>query len=138
MEAGTLVCGSEGTLCVVTEAVLKLTPLPLFRGLVLVQFDDLLDSLSAAPEILRHGPAAIELIDRMILRAAARDAVGSRCRFIEPDVEAILVVEFFADDEAALDESLRRLRGDLEVRGQLSFPVADWSRMLSRWKARRS
>ncbi len=110
-----IICGSEGTLCVIEEAVLNLTPLPRFKGQLLIHFDDLLDALAATPHILNHAPSAIELIDRLILRAALRDpTVRDTCKFLNPSVDAILVVEFFADSEKELAGKLEKLATKLK------------------------
>ena len=46
--------GSEGTLGVVLEAKLRLVPLPKVKAVMVIEFADLLEALSAAPVILRH------------------------------------------------------------------------------------
>ena len=62
-----LMIGSEGTLGVVVEARIALVPLPKFKAVMVVQFDDLLEGLGATPAILAHRPSAIEVMDRFIL-----------------------------------------------------------------------
>src|SRR5579862_766028 len=57
-----LMVGSEGTLGIVLEAKVKLVPLPAFKAAMVITFADLLESLSAAPVILRHNPSAIEVM----------------------------------------------------------------------------
>ena len=62
-----LIVGSEGTLGFVVEATLGLVPLPKAKALLTAEFDQLLDALGATPLILRHGPAAVEVMDDFIL-----------------------------------------------------------------------
>src|SRR5205085_9706295 len=62
-----MMVGSEGTLGVVLEAKLRLVPLPKFKAVMVIGFDDLLDALRAAPVILVHKPSAVEIMDRSIL-----------------------------------------------------------------------
>src|SRR3954464_7100320 len=70
-----LICGSEGSLATLTEAELKLVPLPLHTAIVLVAFDDLNASLEAVPLILESDPSAVEHIDRFLMDMQ-RDAGG--------------------------------------------------------------
>ncbi len=69
-----LICGSEGTLAVVTAAELKLHPLPLQRGLAVVCFPDIESAIDVVPKILDTKPSAVELLDEAVLRAAAGNA----------------------------------------------------------------
>ena len=71
-----MVVGSEGTLCVVTEAKVNLVPVPRHKGLGVVHFDDVVEACEATWEILRHNPAAVEMIGRMILDRC-RESLGS-------------------------------------------------------------
>jgi glycolate dehydrogenase FAD-linked subunit len=60
-----LVIGSEGTLAVVTEAVLKVYPRPLHNATMLVPFASVDDVASAVPTIVRSGvnPLVLEYVD---------------------------------------------------------------------------
>ncbi len=124
-EAVKLLCGSEGTLGIVVGAKLALTPLPRHKALAVLHFDALLDALSVVPAALAHKPAAVELVDRMIL-AAARDnpTIRRRCGFLQGDPAALIVVEFFADDVAALASKVEALLSDDDARGTSYAGVA--------------
>jgi FAD/FMN-containing dehydrogenase len=76
-----ILCGSEGTLGVIVGARLKLIPLPACKGLLILQFPQLLPALEAVAPILEHRPAAVELVvDYLSARQRARPvaAGGSR------------------------------------------------------------
>lgn len=64
-----LIVGSEGTLAVVTEVILKLTNRPAKRQVLFVPFDDIQDAIDAVPEILRlkMTPTGIEFMERSII-----------------------------------------------------------------------
>ncbi|MGH7598816.1 MAG: FAD-binding oxidoreductase, partial [bacterium] len=62
-----ILTGSEGTLAYIIEAKLKLEPLPKATALLVVHFNDLLESLRAVGTILKHDPAAVELLDSVII-----------------------------------------------------------------------
>src|SRR6185436_7885194 len=73
-----LFVGSEGLLGVITEATLKLIPLPPHRAVLAVGFDSMQSAVRALQAILQAGflPAALELADAFTL-AAARQRTGS-------------------------------------------------------------
>jgi FAD/FMN-containing dehydrogenase/Fe-S oxidoreductase len=113
-----LICGSEGTLGVIVAATVRLVPLPGHRGMVVAHFDDLFDALGATPRILEHQPAAVELVDRMILDATrANPAMNRRRHFIDDAPAAILVCELYDDDPDALTRRLHALADDLKAAG---------------------
>ncbi len=113
-----LICGSEGTLCIVVGAALQLTPLPPHKGLLVAHYEDLLAALEATPLMLEHGPAAVELVDRAILDAAKRNPTIARRRtFLQGEPDAILVVEMHDDRADRLAERLHALAADLQSRG---------------------
>lgn len=94
-----LLVGSEGTLAIVLDATLRLVPTPKRRAMCVVQFHDLLESLAATPVILRHGPSAVELVDRFILNSTRGKTEFEPLRdFILDDPAAVLFVEFMSDD----------------------------------------
>ena len=113
-----LMVGSEGTLGIVLEAKVKLVPLPAFKAAMVITFADLLESLSAAPVILRHNPSAIEVMDRSILDHTRQNEALHRIRsmFIEGDPAATLCVEFYADRRQDLPPRLRAVEDDLRSR----------------------
>ncbi|NOX34710.1 MAG: FAD-binding protein [Deltaproteobacteria bacterium] len=66
-----LFCGSEGTLGIITEAILKVRPLPETVKTLMVTFDDLDNTANAVTDIIGSGiiPAAMELMDKLTLNA---------------------------------------------------------------------
>ncbi len=113
-----LIVGSEGTLGVVTAATLNLLPLPACKGLCVVHYHDLLEALGSVPALLEHHPAAVELLDKLILDGSKRNPAMLRRRwFLQGDPAAILIVEFFAEREQELAERLERFAGELRARG---------------------
>lgn len=60
-----LYIGSEGTLGIVTEAVLKVSPLPKVSTGLLIPFDDFKAALTTVPKILQSGivPTAVEFFE---------------------------------------------------------------------------
>jgi FAD/FMN-containing dehydrogenase/Fe-S oxidoreductase len=114
-----LMVGSEGTLGIVLEAKVKLVPLPKAKAVMVISFADLLESLSAAPVILRHGPSAIEVMDKSILDYTRQNENLNNIRneFIEGDPASILCVEFYGDRPEDLPPRLAALEADLRAHG---------------------
>ncbi len=97
-----VICGSEGQLGVVTEAVLRVLPKPEGARPVLMGFDDPVTAGACVSDIIRAGvlPVAIEFMDRPCIRATEAFAHAGY-----PDCEALLIVEVEGSD-AEIDEQL--------------------------------
>ena len=113
-----MVVGSEGTLAVVTEATVQLAALPARRGILAAHFRTLIEAAEATIAANAHGPAAIELVDEIIIERC-RSSVGYAplASFVVGNPGAILLIECFADSDAELAEQLRTIAADLESRG---------------------
>ena len=109
-----LICGSEGTLCFITEITVSLDPLPPAQHMVLcAHCNRLEDSFEANIVALRHGPVAVELMDGRILELCKGSAAAEKNRFfVEGNPEALLIVEFEGGDmesrALALEEELKK------------------------------
>ncbi|MDS0258726.1 FAD-binding protein [Haloarcula sp. S1CR25-12] len=118
-EAGTvnlarLLAGSEGTLAVVTEATVSLEPVPETEALALLTYDDLVTAMRDVEPILRHDPAAVEVLDDVLLDLAAEtEEFGDLVADIVPEgTGAILLVEFYADSDDAGKQRVADLLAD--------------------------
>jgi Fe-S oxidoreductase len=112
------VVGSEGTLITITEAKLRLVPKPKFTALLVLHFDDLIESMEATVATLEMEPAAVELIGSMILRQAQSNLAYARMTdFIIGEPEALLVVELTADTESELISKLDVLENRMKRDG---------------------
>jgi len=104
-----LVCGSEGTLCVVTRAEFRLHPLPEARALASFEFDSLSAAARATGRFLQTDPSAIELLDDVAIgRAKDNPAYQDSTRFVRGNPKAVLVVEW-SGTEKELDEIFEEL-----------------------------
>jgi FAD/FMN-containing dehydrogenase/Fe-S oxidoreductase len=100
--------GSEGTLALFTEAVLRTVPLPGGRSLVLLGFATLDEALRAARRSVELAPAACELLDRRLL-TLARSRRDEYSRLVPAAAEAILLVEFERDAPTEARAAAREL-----------------------------
>lgn len=98
-----LLVGSEGTLGIITEAKVKLWPLPGHTLGGLVYFDTLEKVGRATQKILALKPTMLEIIERRILDLARQQKAELR-PFLPEGVEAMLFIEFEEKDEASLRE----------------------------------
>lgn len=111
-----VLCGSEGTLAIVTAATLNLLPLPRHKVLMVVHYESVPAALASVPRILTHKPAAVELVDKLLLDATRNNPVMARKRwFLQGDPHALLAVELFDDDADRLRKRLDNLVADLQA-----------------------
>ncbi len=137
----TIVCGSEGTLGVIVGAELKLVPLPGCKGLLIVQFEDVPAALGAVCPMLEHRPAAVELIDDLILGATKNNPAMLRRRWwVTGDPRAVLIGELFDDAPDVLARRLGELEGDLRRRtaGVAFRVITEPAQQADVWEVRKS
>jgi glycolate oxidase len=97
-----LFAGSEGMLGVITEATLKLLPLPPFRASLAVGFGSMRDALGTLHAIFAHGflPSALEVADSFTLAAAHKRTGSSRLQ----GCRAHLIVELDGQEKSVRSE----------------------------------
>ncbi|WP_342510957.1 FAD-linked oxidase C-terminal domain-containing protein [Sporosarcina sp. FSL K6-1522] len=97
-----LIVGSEGTLGVVTEAIIRLIPKPEDRKTLLASFDSLINSGKAITNILASGilPSAMELMDNACI-VAVENYIPSG---LPIEAEAIIIIEVDGHKSAIQEE----------------------------------
>ncbi|TKX45991.1 FAD-binding and (Fe-S)-binding domain-containing protein [Halorubrum sp. ARQ200] len=96
-----LMAGSEGTLATVTEATVSLVEVPETKAVALLTYDDLLDAMEDVAACLEHDPAAVEVMDDVLLGLAADTPEFEDVVAMLPDgTDSALLVEFYADSDA--------------------------------------
>ncbi len=112
-----LICGSEGTLALITEATLELDTIPNVRGLILLFFDRLDSAAKAVLEVVREDISACDLMDRRLLEIA-RETEAEYASIGPRGAEAMLLVEMQGDDITTVRSRLMSLLQRLQRRGK--------------------
>ena len=112
-----LVCGSEGTLAVITGAELTLQPIPKGKGLAVIGFASLEEAIDAVVPLLTLKPSAVELLDDLVIGLARMNNEYQHYVRLMPqptggkELAAVLYVEFFAQGGSAeVEERFSALR----------------------------
>jgi FAD/FMN-containing dehydrogenase/Fe-S oxidoreductase len=118
LDLSKIVIGSEGTLCVVTEAKVNLVPRPVMTALSVLHFTDIFQACDATPLVLHHGPVAVEIMDKMLLdRCLNSIGYARNLSFLDGNPGAVLLVEFYGESEATLVGKMNRLKDDIVHKG---------------------
>ncbi len=136
-----LIAGSEGTLALVTQARIKLTPLdPPHKKVVCIHCNSIDESLHANLVALKHRPSAVELMDHYVFEATKRNRGQAENRFfIEGDPKAILVAELTRESEAQVNVDAKALIEDLKQKGLgYSYPVVGGDDIKKVWNLRKA
>jgi FAD/FMN-containing dehydrogenase len=116
-----LVCGSEGTLALITQATFRLQKLPEARQLASFEFDTLSAASRATARFLEMEPSAVEMLDDVAVeRARATPHYRDATRFVQGEPRALLLVEWSGTAEE-LDERFAALE---EIREEVGATVA--------------
>ncbi|WP_178863894.1 FAD-binding and (Fe-S)-binding domain-containing protein [Thiomicrorhabdus cannonii] len=134
-----LICGSEGTLAVVKQATLHLVKTPKFQQLICAHFDSIEAAMKIVPRLLESQPAAIELIDKVTLDGTQANLQQQQNRFwIEGDPQAVLVIEFFEEDETRLQQRLETQQAGLLALGAYAAPIIARNDSAKVWEVRKA
>jgi len=109
-----LLAGSEGTLGIVTEATVTLEPIPATKSVALLAYESLVEAMEDVTPILQHDPAAVEVLDDVLLDlAAGTEEFGDLTEEIVPEgTGALLLVEFYAETDADGKQKVADLLAD--------------------------
>lgn len=134
-----LLIGSEGTLGIVTKAIIKLLPVPTVKVCLLVLFEDVKSAIAMVPVIMTRGrviPTSIEIMDKL--------SVQTSCRYLNEKLPyekagAMLLIEVDGN-RAEQVESDAEVIGELcEDGGAIEVYVADNRTTQERvWSVRRN
>ena len=137
----TLIAGSEGTLAFITEAKLKIMPLPPpHKKLLCVHCHSIDESLKVNLVALQYEPYACELMDHYIFEATKRNPEQSQNRFfLEGNPKAVLVIELIKQSPDLLEKAIHSLIKELQNK-QLgyAYPVISGDNISKIWSLRKA
>lgn len=131
-----LMCGSEGTLGIFTEIIVRLVPLAPAKATLQAVFAELDDAATTVSAIIGSGivPTTLELIDRVVLDVIGNYGGAS----FRKDAQALLLIEVDGEEELVQKQGGRierfcRERGAIEV--EMASSAEEAERL---WQARRT
>ena len=131
-----LLIGSEGTLAIITEATLLLTPLPPCVATMRVTYREMSDAAAAVSAIMAQSstPRALEFMDEASIRLIR----GMEQCDLADDVGAMLIIEFDGL-ETTVAEGVAAIRAAASNRGMVEFRQArDAVESAALWAARKA
>ncbi len=131
-----LIIGSEGTLAVITQVILKVLPLPAVRVSLLIPFPEFEKALAVVPAILSSKvlPTAVEFMERETI-LFAEDFLGKR--FPDSSAPVYLLLTFDGSDQSSVERDYCQTADLCLERGALDAYIIDTEeRHQSVWSAR--
>jgi glycolate oxidase len=131
-----LMCGSEGTLGIITEITLRLVPSAPAKATLQAIYSDLDDAATTVSAIMGSGivPTTLELIDRTVLDVISNYG-GAR---FSKEAEALLLIEVDGE-EALVEEQGKRIEKFCKERGAVEVERASTPEEAETlWQARRT
>ncbi|QPC59194.1 hypothetical protein HYE67_001425 [Fusarium culmorum] len=127
--------GSEGTLGFVTEATLKVAPIPENNGIAVVTFPTVKAAASMAIEVIRRGVpiSAVEILDEVLMSVINKMGATSR------DWSEVPTLFFkFSGSDAVVKDSIARVR-DISKKHQVQSFIfeSDPDKQKALWSARK-
>ncbi|MCE5284490.1 MAG: FAD-binding oxidoreductase [Pelosinus sp.] len=131
-----LICGSEGTLGIITKAVLKLLPLPKKTISLLIPFANLETAITTVPKIIKSKaiPTAIEFMQRECI-LAAEEFLGKK--FPDNSADAYLLLTFDGNSKEDIEKDYDRVAKICLDEGAIDVYITDTDeRKEAVWSAR--
>ena len=131
-----LIIGSEGTLGIITKAILKLLPLPKKAISLLVPFRDLEKAIETVPKIIKSKsvPTAIEFMEGEVIKAA-EEYLGKK--FPDHSSNAYLLLTFDGNSKEEIEVAYENVAEICLKEGATDVFISDTEeRQESIWSAR--
>lgn len=130
-------CGTEGTLALITSLTLKTIPLPQHRIMLCAHYHDIDTALNSLIEILKFEPAALEIIDAHIINSTAAQTQYQTHRFwLQGEPEAVLLIELHAHNSVqTLYEACKQLQ---QILPAYAYTIVESDRIDLVWAMRKA
>ncbi len=134
-----LIVGSQGTLGIVTEIILRTVPTPKKISLVVGYFRDVHNSGEAVTKILHLNPSALEVVDKNLLQMVKERKPEQLEGLLPKEMPAIVLLIEFDDAETSIRE--RKVRATKTILKDFAFAFVEKDNpeeQSNLWKLRRS
>lgn len=131
-----LIIGSEGTLCIITEAILKLLPRPLYSVSMLLPFLSMEKAIETVPDIIKS-KASLTAIEYMSLDTiiSAEQFLGKK--FPDTNYEAYILLTFDGNNMDEIEDEYTKVASLCIEHGAIDGYFVDTDeRKKSVWSAR--
>ncbi|MCR5096325.1 MAG: FAD-binding oxidoreductase [Erysipelotrichaceae bacterium] len=131
-----LIIGSEGTLCIITEAILKLIPKPLYSVSMLLPFLSMEKAIETVPDIIKS-KASLTAIEYMSLDTiiSAEQFLGKK--FPDTNYEAYILLTFDGNNMDEIEDEYTKVASLCIEHGAIDGYFVDTDeRKKSVWSAR--
>jgi len=131
-----LIVGSEGTLGIITKAILKLLPLPRKSISLLIPFDDVISAISAVPDLMmtKVTPTAVEFMEQEVI-LDAETYLGKS--FPDKSSNAYLLLTYDGVSKEEIEQNYDAVAGVCFPKGGKDLLIIDTDeRKESVWPAR--
>jgi FAD/FMN-containing dehydrogenase len=136
-----LFCGAQGTLGIVTKAVLKLVPIPAHLSLLVISASNLEDIPVMVDTIFKWHPEAIETFDTHTF-AKAREHLTEHANrllpYVDENANLFMLAEFGEETKEATDANAASCFAALQAAGYRVAQVTDETDAASIWEVRRN
>ncbi|MFY8274865.1 FAD-binding and (Fe-S)-binding domain-containing protein [Pseudoalteromonas sp. SSDWG2] len=119
-DIGRVLTGSEGSLAIVTEAKLNITPIAKFKTLINIKYDSFDSALRNSPFLVDAQATSVETVDSKVLNLAREDIVWHSVSDLITDVpghtmQGLNMVEFNAEREEDMTDKIHSLCQKLDA-----------------------
>ncbi|MEW9796674.1 D-2-hydroxyglutarate dehydrogenase YdiJ [Alteromonas sp. CYL-A6] len=118
IDVSRLITGAEGSLAMVAEAKLSITPIPRHKALVNIKYDSFESALRHAPRMIAAQATSVETVDSTVLNLAKTDIIWHSISDLITDVPdktllGLNMVEYNSEDEEEIQSRIDRLEAEL-------------------------
>jgi FAD/FMN-containing dehydrogenase/Fe-S oxidoreductase len=109
-DVGRALVGSEGTLVTVLRAELELVPVPPYKSLLVLGYDDICQAGDDVSHLLEHcSPSQLEALDGRMAQLMREEGAYLDSLDVLPEGDSWLLVQFSGDSQEGVDEQAHAL-----------------------------
>lgn len=136
-----LFAGSQGTLGIITKAVLKLTPIPEHTSLVVISADKLSDLAEVIKIAFKHNPESLETFDKNTFakaRVHLKEHAEPFLPYINEEAELFILAQFSEKTKEETEKQAETFFKKMEEKGFFAKRIEKALDVASAWQLRRN